>query len=311
MKLLSVFVFILFSIVGFSQQDPQFSFNMFNQLTYNPGFAGNNDAICVSSIHRQQWVGFGEGRPQTTVLNAHAALKPFGIKSGVGLSVVQEKIGFQKNLNMAASYAYRQPLSSGNLGIGLSLGFQNTSFNGDWVTPDGGPSSSDQYIPLMSSQASFDLGFGAFYKGDNGMYVGISSTHLTSPKIKLSTGGTPFIARHYYLVGSYTIQLGNPIYELQPIIFAKSDGVTVQFTPNVTFIYNRRFWGGVSYNIQDAVSIMVGMNLNMGLSFGYSYDLGLSKIGSYNSGSHELYVRYCFNLNVNKIPGRYKSVRFL
>lgn len=310
MRLLSVFVFILFSIAGFSQQDPQFSFNMFNQLTYNPGFAGNNDAICVSSIHRQQWIGF-DGRPQTTVFNAHAALKPLGIKSGVGLSVVQEKIGFQKNLNMAASYAYRQPLSSGNLGIGISLGMQSTAFNGDWITPDGNSFGSDPYIPHMENHTSFDLGFGAFYKGDNGMYIGLSSTHLSEPKIKLENGKSPFIKRHYYLVGSYTIQLGNPIYELQPIVFVKSDGVTAQITPNVTFIYNRRFWGGVSYNIQDAVSIMVGMNLNMGLSFGYSYDLGLSKIGSYNSGSHELYVRYCFNLSMSKTPGRYKSVRFL
>lgn len=309
-RLLGFVLFLFFSVVSFAQQDPQFSFNMFNQLTYNPGFAGSNDAICASAILRQQWIGF-EGRPQTEVFNAHAAFKPLGIKSGVGLTIVQEKLGFQKNFNLSGSYAYRQTLTSGNLGIGLSLGLQNTAFNGDWISPDGGNPYSDLLIPHMESHASFDMNFGAFYKGDNGMYIGLSATHLTEPKVKLDNGNAPFIKRHYYLIGSYTFQLGAPIHELQPIVFLKSDGITTQYTLNCTYIYNRRIWGGVSYNIKDALTFMVGMNLNMGLSFGYAYDLGLSDIGSYNSGSHELYIRYCFNLSVNKTPGRYKSVRFL
>lgn len=308
-RLLIILLLFISYFTSYAQQDPQFSFNMFNQLSYNPGFAGSNDAICVSSIHRQQWVGF-EGRPVTTVFNAHAALKPFGIKSGVGFSLIQEKIGFQNNMTLNASYAYRAVIGDGNLGIGLGLGAQNTAFNGDWKTPDGNNPYSDPLVPRQESHASFDLSFGLFYKSDK-LYAGLSSTHLTQPKIKLNNGSTPFVQRHYYLVGSYTITLGNPIYELQPTVFVKSDASTTQLTLNSTFIYNRRFWGGVSYNIQDALTFMAGMNLNMGLSFGYAYDLGLSDIGSYNSGSHEIYVRYCFNLNINKSPGRYKSVRFL
>ncbi|MBI5218424.1 MAG: type IX secretion system membrane protein PorP/SprF [Bacteroidia bacterium] len=309
--LVAFFVFLIFATAGFAQQDPQFSFNMFNQLTYNPGFAGSNDAICASTIHRQQWVGF-EGRPVTTMLNAHAAVEPFKIKSGVGLIIEQEKLGFQKNFNLSAVYAYRTPLgSNGYLGIGLGLGLQNTAFNGNWVTPDGGNPYNDPNVPRMESHVAFDMNFGAFYKGTNGMYVGLSTTHLTEPKIKLNTGNSPFIKRHYYMIGSYPITLGNPMYIINPIVYIKSDGITTQFTVNSTFEYNRRLWAGVSYNIQDAITAMVGINFNFGLSVGYAYDFGLSDIGSYNSGSHEIYARYCFNLNLSKTPGRYKSVRFL
>lgn len=311
-RLLWVCVFSLLVTVGFAQQDPQFSFNMFNQLSYNPGFAGSNDAICVSSIHRQQWIGF-EGRPMTTVFNGHAAINPMGIKSGVGLVIMQEKLGFQKNFVLNASYAYRAIIGDGVLGIGLGLGLQNTAFNGDWVVPGPNPNPyDDPMVPRMESRGSFDMSFGAFYKNnDNGFYAGISTTHLTEPKIKLESSTAPFIKRHYYIVTSYPIRLGNPAHELKPNIFIKSDLATTQLTGNLTYEYNRKFWGGVSYNINDALTFMVGMNLNMGVSFGYAYDLGLSDIGSYNSGSHELYVRYCFSLSMNKTPGRYKSVRFL
>ncbi|MGM0649379.1 MAG: type IX secretion system membrane protein PorP/SprF, partial [Bacteroidota bacterium] len=53
-----------------AQSDSHFSLFNFNSLSYNPAYAGSNEAICVTSVHRQQWVGFEEGRPQTTVFCA-------------------------------------------------------------------------------------------------------------------------------------------------------------------------------------------------------------------------------------------------
>jgi len=57
---------VLLSCPGWAQQDPVFSQNMFNILTYNPGIAGTSGMICATAINRQQWLGF-DGSPRTTI----------------------------------------------------------------------------------------------------------------------------------------------------------------------------------------------------------------------------------------------------
>ena len=57
--------------------------------------------------------------------------------------------------------------------------------------------------------------------------------------------------------------------------------------------------------------LQAGVNLNNGISVGYGYDLGLSKLRTYHSGSHEVVVGYTFNVDIEKRTKSYKSVRIL
>jgi hypothetical protein len=91
----------------------------------------------------------------------------------------------------------------------------------------------------------------------------------------------------------------------------QTDFTTVDFSLNGQFIYNKKFWGGLTYRHTDAIVPMVGIHLLNGLSVGYSYDIALSDIASYTSGSHEIVVRYCFNVSGPGGAGRYRSVRRL
>jgi hypothetical protein len=72
-----------------------------------------------------------------------------------------------------------------------------------------------------------------------------------------------------------------------------------------------KYWGGLSYRHQDAVVILAGIELLNGLKLGYSYDITLSKLIKYSSGSHEVMIGYSFNMNFEKRTKRYKSVRYL
>ena len=99
----------------FSQQDPLSSQYMFNTLTYNPGVAGTSGMICATALNRQQWVGF-KGAPSTTIFNISAPVSPFKIKSGVGLLVESDNVGFDKDINISASYSYHLDLGTGNTG---------------------------------------------------------------------------------------------------------------------------------------------------------------------------------------------------
>jgi len=295
-----------------SQQDPLSSQYMFNTLTYNPGVAGISGMICATALNRQQWVGF-TGAPATTVFNISAPVSLFGIKSGVGLVVESDKIGFDKNINLSASYSYLMNFGPGKLGIGLNLGMLNTTLTPNWQIPLGDtftPASGDPLIPeTKESVVAFDAGLGLYYKTDK-YYASLSVTHINQPKIKF-TKGTPYISRHYYLTGGYTLQLPNPSLELLPSLFAFSDGKVVQFTLTSLVRYNKKVWGGVSYRAGDALIGIVGLELFNGIRLGYSYDFTISDMGKTSSGTHEFMINYCFDLSLGKSLMKYKSIRFL
>ena len=65
--------FLFAGFVASAQQDAQFTQNMFNKLSVNPGSAGHNGGICGTILTRSQWMGF-DGRPQTHLFSADALL---------------------------------------------------------------------------------------------------------------------------------------------------------------------------------------------------------------------------------------------
>ncbi|HEY4787317.1 MAG TPA: type IX secretion system membrane protein PorP/SprF [Bacteroidales bacterium] len=309
---LILFLTLLFKTVS-AQQDEQFSQYMYNQLDYNPGSAGSKDAICLSALSRQQWVGF-KGAPTTSVFSADVPVKPFKINSGIGLTILNDVLGYNNNLGLKLAYAYRMDVNNGmgKIGFGLSAGFLNNALKGaTWRLPGETGTGNDPSIPQENdSGMAFDLGLGVFYKTDN-LYLGLSSTHLLQPNIKYKQGATFPNVRNYYLTAGYNLAMKNPLFDLQPSVLIVTDGSSSNVDLNTVLLYNKRIWGGVSYRIKSAVIGMVGIELISGLRIGYSYDFSASDLSKYNNGSHELMVGYSFNISKEKIPHKSKSVRFL
>ncbi|HEX2970563.1 MAG TPA: type IX secretion system membrane protein PorP/SprF [Bacteroidales bacterium] len=303
---------LLFTGMVFSQQDPLSSHYMFNTLTYNPGVAGTSGMICATALTRQQWVGF-DGAPATTLFNVSAPVSPFRIRSGVGLLVESDNVGFDKDINLTGIYSYLVDVGSGSLGIGISLGMLNKSISPEWEIPEGDshvPAAGDPLIPeTKESYVAFDAGLGLYYRTEK-YYLGGSVTHINQPEIKF-TKGTPYISRHYYVTAGYILALPNPSLELLPSIFAFSDGKTIQANTTALIRYNKKVWGGVSFRAGDAIIGMIGFELFNGIRIGYAYDFTMSDIKKSSSGSHEFMVNYCFDLSLGKTAEKYKSIRFL
>ncbi len=295
-----------------AQQDPVTSQYMFSTMTYNPGIAGTSGMICATAMNRQQWVGF-KGAPSTTIFSVSAPFAPFGIKSGAGLTVESDNIGFDKDINLTLAYSYLMDLGAGKLGIGLNLGMLNKALDPTWLIPSGEahtPASGDPLIPEnKESYVAFDAGLGLYYKTDK-YYAGFSVTHINQPDIKYSKGIT-YVSRHFYLTGGYTLQLPNPSLELLPSFLLFTDGKAFQFSATSLLRYNKKVWGGVSYRAGDAIAAIAGIELFNGIRIGYAYDFTISDMSTNSSGSHEFMVNYCFDLNLGKSPMRYKSIRFL
>jgi type IX secretion system PorP/SprF family membrane protein len=311
MPKLLLFIFLLIiASNAIAQQDQVYSQYMYNNMIINPGYAGSEDAISAALLHREQMVGM-PGKPSTSVFHVNSPFKLFNANHGLGVSINNDNFGFNKDIGGSFSYAFRLPVKNiGKLGIGVSMGFQNKALDATWDTGEGTGAALDPAIPQpKESGLTYDLAFGLFYKTEN-LYLGVSSTHLTEPKVKYQTSSLT-LKRHYYLSAGYNIVLTNPAFELQPTVLIASDAVTTSLDLSSSIVYNKKFWGGVSYRLGVAIVGMAGIQLFNGIRIGYSYDFATTALNKNSSGSHELMVSYSFTLSRERIPHKYKSVRFL
>ncbi|MFH0866096.1 MAG: type IX secretion system membrane protein PorP/SprF [Bacteroidota bacterium] len=322
MKKNITFLFFFFaSLVVFAQQEVQVSHNMFNNMSINPGYAGMNEAICATAIVRQQWVGFEDpdgykGAPQTYLLSVDGKVNP--LRGGLGLNIMQDQLGFEKNLNVKISYSFHLAAGPGTLGIGAQVGFMNKKIDFTKFKPI------DASDPLLinggdEGNMGTDFAFGLYYQIPSKLYFGISSSQLSQADIVYPSAlATPTLARHYYITAGYYYPLpGNPSLELQPSLLIKSDLASTQFDVNTLVKYSmpvNAFLGGLSWRAQDAIVVLLGFqrSFNTGtLKVGYAYDITTSALNKHSSGSHEIMIGYCFKIIKEFHPESYDNVRFL
>jgi type IX secretion system PorP/SprF family membrane protein len=185
----------------------------------------------------------------------------------------------------------------------------------EWISTDdvfnntqGG--AGDPLIPQNDySQMALDLGFGLYLKSSK-YYLGASVTHINEASIKYDEVENYYLARHYYLMGGYNITLSDPLFVVRPSFLFKSDLAGWQMDLNTNIIFDERIWGGITYRFRDAIALLLGLEMENGLRFGYSFDLVTSTIGRDGFGSHEIFVSYSLDLE-KKRTQKYKSIRFL
>lgn len=328
-KLYISVIFSLFTLGLVAQQDPQFSQYMFNNMLINPGYAGINKSICLSTVMRQQWVGFKstytlpDGSSGTVKTNPQtygvAVDMPVRfLRGGLGLSFISDKLGFENNIGVNLAYSFHiNNVGPGVLGIGVQGGFLNKKIDFSKFNPI---DPSDPLIALSSEKQTtmmFTLAAGLFYNIPNKAYVGISTTQLLGSKMKFQNSAISEsqLKRHYYITGSYSIDVA-PDWEVIPYVMVKTDFTSAQYDITAMARWQKRVWGGITYRVQDAVSIILGAypfrGTMSGLRIGYSYDVTTMALGknSRSSGSHEVTLGYCFKIVSPPKFTRYLNVRY-
>lgn len=293
-RILSAALIAAVAGASMAQQDPQFTQFMFDRLSINPGSAGITGNMCATLLLRQQWTGF-DGAPKTGLFNFQTPISK--ISSGVGLSVYFDDLGQEKTTIGRLSYSYHKTVGVAKLGIGLYAGLTSRSLGSKWIAVD--DVSLDDAIPDNGASASgFDAGLGLFYEHPK-FYIGLSSTQL--PETKLDAVSIQN-ARHYYVQAGYRYKINDQeTHQLLPNLLIKSDAASTQFDINLTYMYNKMVWLGVSYRMEDAVAPMIGYQYEAAsgksaFKIGYSYDVTTSELKNYSSGSHEVMLNYCFKI---------------
>ena len=285
-----------------SQQIGITSQYLLNDFSINPGVAGTKSYSPLSVSFRRQWTGIDEA-PVTQNLMYHTSL---GESAGFGGHVFNDASGPSRRTGFNTTFAYNIKTSKEtNLSFGLSGSLTQFSINRDRLITE---IPNDIAIVNLNNSLIVDCNFGIYWSGVR-HFAGFSSFNLFENKTDITALTTPItntLNRVFYTYGGYNFKIG-AIIELQPSMIMRIMNDIVQFDGNLKLTVKNTYSLAISYRNKDAVAFIGGINIGT-TTVGYSYDLGVSKMKTYSSGSHEIFLCYKFKKdNKSKTPWKNRN----
>jgi type IX secretion system PorP/SprF family membrane protein len=281
-----IFALMLVGLVSYSQQDAQYTQYMYNTVNVNPAYAGSRGVLSVFGLHRTQWVGL-DGAPVTNSFSINSPIENTNL--GVGLSFVNDRIGptDENNISMDLSYSIKTSetykLSFGVKGSADLFSFDPTKLS--IYTPDNS-------LQSYTNKFSPNIGAGVYFHSDKS-YLGLSVPNFFETKRYSDNDFVVYKEKmNFYLIGGYVFDLNSNL-KFKPAFLGKMvQGAPLQLDVSANFLINEKFVLGAAWRWSAAGSLMAGFQVNDGLYVGYGYDMDTSKLAHYNSGSHEIFLRF-------------------
>ena len=296
MRKLILVCLVVISPALYAQQDALFTQYMYNKLEFNPAYAGSSEALSLDMIYRLQWVGI-PGAPRTLSFTAHTPLRNPHI--GLGISAYRDGLGPTVDYNVMGTFAYRIIFSSSTLCFGVSGGIKY--FDVDWNALNPKDAGDIELTSQVRNKVVPDADFGIYYYGKN-YYTGFSSKHLLENQIDVSTspsdGKLSFtrLLRHFYFMAGGVIPLSRDIVFTPSALLKYVQNAPLQLDINASFVLNGILTLGASYRTDNAIGLLMEINLSKGFSIGYSYDIWFNALQASNQGSHEIRLGYDIDL---------------
>ena len=275
-----------------AQQLGQYTHYMSNELIINPAFAGGHDVLSLTAIQRSQWVGI-EGAPNTQSFSIHSLTK--NDQMGLGLTLVNDRVGAHKNFTALGSYAYRLRINRDSyisFGIQAGVNQKSTDYSSLNVSPQG---ANDPSLELLDfSNTSLELGAGAYLKTPK-LHLGISSPKLYSSKTEFNDSVSISLNKaHYFFYGRYRTPI-NPNIKLQPNMLIKYlPGLPVSWDVGINAIWNEVLLTGVAYRSTESIDLLLQVKITPQMKLGYSFDYTIQEISGLGRTSHEFMLNYLF-----------------
>jgi type IX secretion system PorP/SprF family membrane protein len=286
MKSIITLILSVFVLNAYAQQIALSSQYMLNDLTINPAVTGLKGHTTLGFSFRRQWIGIDQAPVTQSLFGQGNLIDNFS----VGGTIFNDATGPTRRTGISPNLAYKLKLDNEyalSFGVGVSL----TQFYLDrdrMITevPD------DNAVAMNSNnRLTPDANAGIVLTSKN-LFVGFSSWHLIQSRVDLfdiEDNVANRLERTYYLMAGYTFEAGDKLEVTPSTLFRMMGNAPFTFDFNASATYNKIYWGGISYRFKDAVALMAGIRLGL-VKIGYSYDINISSLSDYNSGTHELYL---------------------
>ncbi|WP_228853100.1 PorP/SprF family type IX secretion system membrane protein [Aegicerativicinus sediminis] len=301
-----ILIFLLSVNDLWSQEDPYIPLEIpaqnmlkFNRFRLNPTFSTvRENKSYINAYHRNQWIEYNNN--YSTYLLSYSGR--VGDKTGLGLSLYQEKYGVITNFGVLANYAYGVRVADNSVfTIGFNLSYYSSKFNeSDAITSAQDPLFS-QYEgnSLVGIQPGFNLAIGNFD-------VGLYAENLFDYNFKTQESVTDFPDKTFTAHLQYTWDLKNAggIMEggrLLSLARGRKPGKQdINLSGSLVLDLPRIGWLQGGYDDFYGASVGVGFNLGRRISVGYTYEKGLSGGIQNFGGTHEVSFAYSFQPNLTE-----------
>lgn len=284
-----------------------------NPFILSPAFAGIGDNLRIRANGLTQWVGIKDA-PQNQSLFADFRILD---RSGIGISVYNDKNGYTRQTGAKISFAHHLILdyySKQYLSFGMSYNFNSFRINIDEfsTTPNHpilDPSITDNRYTMNNN---FDIS--VLYRYEN-FFASLNANNILRKNIDKYKGVEPDLLSNFQLYSGYTFRDGeNRNIEYEPSVYYQFFASDQRSSTDLNFKYKRYnryedyYWVGVSYRFLNdqllkplSAGPMVGF-MKSKFYFGYSYQVFFNDLGSHNSGTHMITIGVDFLGSISNCP---------
>ena len=201
-------------------------------------------------------------------------------------------VGPTVRTGFALAYAYHLPLSSAvKMSLEAFAGFQQFWINGDdFILHD----EKDNVLNGKQTSIVPDMSLGAwFYSKES--YLGITMGQVLQSKLDIAAvdnGSASKLVHHYYVTAGHRFHISHELAIVPSFMVKAVQPAPVSVDLNAQLMYKHgQFWTGGSYRHKDSFTLFLGISLLDGrIPISYSYDLSVSRLIKYNTGSHEITI---------------------
>lgn len=277
----------------FGQQVPFYNHYLINPFVYNPASTGASDYVNASFVRNQRYSSFG-----STAVNNYLTVEGPIAKGnmGLGLVVAHQNQGIQQQLMSSLNYSYKLKINDNqNLRFGISAGVLDNRIDYDQINAE---EINDPYLTGIRQTAPvFDMNVGLMYNWKD-LRIGISVPQIIGGKVKYArekSRGYYQLERHYMMSLEYDFHVDEKMIVRPNAILRYMPNAPIQYDVTAMAIYNNMIWASATYKSDYAVQFNAGVRVLDFLRVGYSYELLIGSIKTYNTGmNHEIFLGFSF-----------------
>ena len=279
---------ILLNYQVHSQREPQYTQYMYNIGSFNPAYVGTVENLDISGLYRAQWIDI-PGAPRNIRFGLNIPFK--NEKHGMGFNVVNDEIGPSTNTYVDLAYSYQVNISEyTKLSFGIDAGgsFLNVDFSKGTFENPGEPILDREQIREFYPT----VGAGLFMYQDN-WYLGASVPNFLTDGLYEEDVATIVEDRlQFNFIGGYVFDFPSGLKFKPAFLVNYIEGAPANINLSANFLIKDVFTIGAAYRIDNSVSGLAGFQVSSGAFIGYSYDYNTNGLGEFNSGSHEIILKF-------------------
>ncbi len=285
---LLICLILLMSHSAFGQREPQYTQYMYNIGSFNPAYVGTVESFDITGLYRAQWIDI-PGAPRNIRFGLNVPFK--NEKHGIGFNVVNDEIGPSTNTYVDLAYSFQVPISEyTKLSFGIDAGgsFLNVDFSKGTFENPGEPILDREQIQEFYPT----VGAGIFMYQEK-WYLGASVPNfLTDGLYEDEVAQVVEDRLQFNFIGGYVFDFSSGLKFKPAFLVNYIEGSPALVNLSANFLIKDVLTVGAAYSIENSVSGLAGFQISNAAFVGYSYDYNTTGLGEFNSGSHEIILKF-------------------